>query len=608
MPITKPSTSGFRRRSSTGSLRSRLRLFAPIVSPQIRRLPLVAVLGLIASVLEGIGIGALIPLVAILLGEGRPDALASQSPWIQGLVGNLPAATAIFLFGAAILAFMLLKGLVQALNNTLISRVHSRMSKSLMDALAAKSVQLDYDFFLRTNSSRLINIMSYDSWNLAELFKLLLVAIPAFAGLCVFALALIWLNWLLFLVLVSASLLIIGALHQLVRIQNRLSMAIMQESLTLNQLLLQIVTGTRTIRIFNQEKRDQARFCDATGNVWEGIHRTERLTGLISPGVDFMLAAVFIVILLGAYSMGLATSEVVVFLALMSRAQPHASLLLFTRSQVASRRGTIAEVEWMLGHPAQNPACRTRDVSGPPAALPLDLDQPIHFDHVSYTYPDGQIAVADACFTFQPGVSTALIGSSGSGKTTLVNLLCGLIEPTSGVIRLGDCPIGAIDAQTWRTTLAVAGQDMDLFAGTVAQNIAYGRPEASREEIEDAARSAGASGFVAELDHGFDTLIGEHGVRLSGGQRQRIGLARALLARPQWLILDEATNAVDAMSEIEINALMEEGSYFSSLIRISHRYNSLMRCQNGIVIENARIVETGPLHTLNYHRLMCAAA
>lgn len=580
-------------------LTEKLGVFAPIVRPQLRSLPLVAALGLIASIFEGVGIGALIPLVAILLAKNNPDAFGGQLRWVSELVGNLPVPTLILLFGGAILGFMLLKGLVQTLNNLLISRLHSRISKALMDALAAKSVELDYDFFLRTNSSRLINIMSNDSWNLAELIKLLLGTIPALIGLTVFALLLFWLNWVLFIILVAGSLIIFVALLQLIRMQTQLSMAMLRENLTLGQLLLQLVSGARTIRIFNQEQQEHARFAESTDQVWKGVHRIEKLTGLVGPSLDFMLAAVFTAILLIAHSMSLPIPEVVAFLVLMARAQPHASLLLFSRSEIAARRGTISEVQWMLSQRAE-----AAKPASAPDSISIPASQAVHFEDVSYAYPDGHVAVVDSSFTIQPGTATALIGSSGSGKTTLVNLLCRLVEPSSGSILLGDQPLRTIDTQAWRKTLAVAGQDTELFEGSVAQNIAYGRPDASRSEIEEAAAIVGANGFVAEMDHGFDTRIGEQGVRLSGGQRQRISLARALLVRPQWLILDEATNAVDAMSENEIIALMDQGQFFQTLILISHRHSTLSRCQNGIVMENGRVVESGPLETLKYYQLM----
>jgi len=150
----------------------------------------------------------------------------------------------------------------------------------------------------------------------------------------------------------------------------------------------------------------------------------------------------------------------------------------------------------------------------------------------------------------------------------------------------------------------VAGQDVMLIDGSVADNIAYGRPGASRGEIEDAATVAGAAGFIAALPGGYDASVGYEGLNLSGGQRQRIGLARALLRKPDLLILDEATNAVDALSETEIMRLLAEHRHFRTALVISHRHSTLSACANGVVVEHGRVVEAGPLATLAYYRNM----
>jgi subfamily B ATP-binding cassette protein MsbA len=201
-------------------------------------------------------------------------------------------------------------------------------------------------------------------------------------------------------------------------------------------------------------------------------------------------------------------------------------------------------------------------------------------------------------------VATALMGESGSGKTTLVNLLCRLLEPQSGDIRLGDDDIRQFDPEAWRRRVAVAGQDSELVVGTVFDNIAYGRPDASMADVAEAAAAAGAEEFIAALPQGYDTRVGPSGFSLSGGQRQRIGLARALMARPDLLILDEATNAVDAAAEAEIMKLIGQGRFFRTALIISHRKLTLSHCEFGIVLRDGRVTDAGALHDLPYYREM----
>jgi subfamily B ATP-binding cassette protein MsbA len=228
------------------------------------------------------------------------------------------------------------------------------------------------------------------------------------------------------------------------------------------------------------------------------------------------------------------------------------------------------------------------------------LDDTISFESVSFTYPNGNHALDGATFSIPAGSVTAIIGDSGAGKTTLVNILCRLLEPQSGTIRLGDVPASNFAPEDWRRRIAVAGQDAELVSGTVTENIGYGKPDADMPAIEAAARAAGADAFIRALPNGYDTHVGTQGLSLSGGQRQRIALARALLTQPDLLVLDEATNAVDAITEAEIMKLITEHRWFHTLMVISHRKTALAACENGIVIEHGRVIESGPLKTLSY--------
>jgi len=189
----------------------------------------------------------------------------------------------------------------------------------------------------------------------------------------------------------------------------------------------------------------------------------------------------------------------------------------------------------------------------------------------------------------------------------LVNLLCRLVEPEAGDIRLGDGAIDRFGPNQWRHRIAVAGQDNELVSGTVAENIAYGRPDASIAEIEAAARAVGADSFIAALPQGYDTLVGLHGLSLSGGQRQRIGVARALLRNPDLLILDEATSAVDALSDREIVKLATEHRHFRTLLIVSHRKTTVAACELGIVLSDGRVAEAGRLADLAYFQRMAGA-
>ena len=241
--------------------------------------------------------------------------------------------------------------------------------------------------------------------------------------------------------------------------------------------------------------------------------------------MDALIALLFLAILIAGYWSGMSVASITVFLLLLTRAQPHARAITSARFSLARVRGSLAEVEWLLSQPTPAPA--------PGSNRPIaQIDRDITLGDVCYTYPDGSRVIDGLSLTIASGATIAVMGESGSGKTTLVNLLCRLIEPQSGAICLGGDDISRFDARAWRRRIAVAGQDSELVTGTVMENIAYGRADASMAEVAEAAHAAGAEEFIAALREGYDTRLGPSGLSLSGGQRQRIGLARALLARP----------------------------------------------------------------------------
>jgi subfamily B ATP-binding cassette protein MsbA len=272
--------------------------------------------------------------------------------------------------------------------------------------------------------------------------------------------------------------------------------------------------------------------------------------------------------------------------------QPHVIAINQARFDLAELKGSIAEVEWLLSAEAQ------RHLTSAPL--------PIKFERVSFAYPsqpDGT-ALSSVSFTLCENRVTALIGRSGAGKSTIVNIICRLLDPTEGWVTVGGVDLKLVDANWWRERIGLAGQDIDLVDGSIAENIAYGRPGASRAEIIDAAQLADAESFICDLPDGYNTRVGNRGLGLSVGQRQRIGVARALLRKPEILILDEATSGIDGLSEMNIISILRDRSRYRMVIVISHRQSTLVHCDDGIVFESGRIVESGPLNDLKFYRGM----
>jgi subfamily B ATP-binding cassette protein MsbA len=217
----------------------------------------------------------------------------------------------------------------------------------------------------------------------------------------------------------------------------------------------------------------------------------------------------------------------------------------------------------------------------------------VEFDDVSFEYEKDVPVLRHVSFEARPGTSTALVGPSGAGKSTLIGLVAAFYRPKTGTVRVDGRDLSRVRLADYRTQLGVVLQENFLFDGTVLENIAFARPEASREDVLSAARIARCDDFIRELPDGYDSVVGERGVKLSGGQRQRVAIARAILADPRILILDEATSSLDSESEAAIQEGLAELMKGRTTFVIAHRLSTIRNADTILVVEAGEIVERG---------------
>lgn len=354
--------------------------------------------------------------------------------------------------------------------------------------------------------------------------------------------------------------------------------------------LQESLSGIRVVKGYHAEKRESSVFAKGVERLLDNILSTMTSTALVS------LSAVLLMGLVGAVVMFVGTKEIfagtltlgsfVTFTAFVALLVSPLYQMVNIGTQLTEAMAGLERTREVLDEqPEDEDPNRTVEIG--------KIDGEVRFQDVAFAYEAGKPVLHGVSFDSRPGTVTALVGPSGSGKSTIIGLIAAFYKPVSGSITIDGTDLSATRLSSYRTQLGVVLQDTFLFDGTIRENIAFARPDATEEEIVAACRVARVDEFAEEFEDKYDTIVGERGIKLSGGQRQRVSIARALLADPRILILDEATSSLDSESE----AMIQEG--LSYLMRgrttfvIAHRLSTIRRADQILVVDDGRIVERG---------------
>jgi ATP-binding cassette, subfamily B, bacterial MsbA len=359
-----------------------------------------------------------------------------------------------------------------------------------------------------------------------------------------------------------------------------------------NQVLMESVTGIKMIRLAAAEPQMRLVYAGAVENANRSQRRAYLMQMLSSPLLS-LTASLFICALLFGDAVvheGEPTtwvSSIILFLFLLFRLMGPVGEINAARARVVVNLDAFDALNAFYRETeARAQVNGTRPV-GP-------LRSGIAFDHVTFTYNGGERqAIRDVSMTIERGKTVAIVGPSGAGKSTVIALVARLYDPQQGRILVDGVDLRELDLRGWRKRLAAVTQEIIIFNDTVARNIAFGREDVSDERIRDAARLAAADEFISELPQGYDTLLGDRGVRLSGGQQQRVAIARAILADPDLLILDEATSHLDSVTERAIQSAVEKMSKDRTVLIIAHRLSTVRKADKVVVLDEGCIVEEG---------------
>jgi subfamily B ATP-binding cassette protein MsbA len=495
----------------------------------------------------------------------------------------------IILLPAGILLVFALKGLFTFCHEYLMRSASQKMVMSLRGQLYDHLIRLPLNYFSKYSSGSLISKVINDTNTLQSVLSLTIkdlfiesATVIALTGVAV------WRRWDLALI---ALIVLPGAFYAAGRLGKRLkkiSKRSQQKISVITETLHESFSGIKIIKAFSREITEKKRFDHINKDYYRELMRAVRTSEFISLLMEIVGGlGIAAVIWYGARLIVEGTMTIGDFFSFLT-----AVFLLYTPAK------RLAKVNAGI-QKARAPLHRIFEVLSVKQETEGDriiqsLENNIKYDNVSFTYPSAQRrALKNISLTIQKGELVAIVGKSGSGKTTLINMLPRFYCPDEGTILIDNVDISTATFRSLRSLFGIVSQDVILFNDSIYANISYGNIQANKNEVIAAAKAAYADEFILELPKGYETVVGERGLRLSGGQRQRVSIARAILKNPPVLILDEATSSLDTESEMKIQHALENLISNRTTVVIAHRLSTVLKADKIIVMDGGNIVETG---------------
>lgn len=536
------------------------------------------VVGLLALSLSSLGTLAFPMLLGDLLDQADPEASLKRINTIALILLGIFAANAVFSY----------------LRIYLFALVTQHMLADLRQATYNHLIRLPMSFFSSRRVGELNSRISADISVLQETFTFTiaqfirqLITIIGGIVLLVFVSVKLTLFMLAFVPIVAVAARYFG------KYIRKLSKESQSELAASNVIVEETLQGIGTVKAFNNEAYENSRYVSSTNKVINiALRGAKWRAAFISLIIFSLFASIVGVIWYGVTLVnqgeGMTTGDLFKFIL----------YTLFVGASISGIADLYSQVQKAIG--ATDSLLDLMDEAAEPLgdcapALNQPIDGRVEFKEVGFSYPSRpEVKVLDKInFTIEPGSKIALVGASGAGKTTISSLLFRFFDPQEGEILIDNYRINALELSCLRRQMAIVPQEVLLFGGTIRENIEYGKPGATEEEIMDAARRAHALDFISAFPDGFNTVVGERGVQLSGGQRQRIAIARAILRNPRILILDEATSALDSASEQLVQKALDELMRDRTSLIIAHRLSTIYSADKILVMQSGRIVESG---------------
>jgi subfamily B ATP-binding cassette protein MsbA len=561
-------------------------------------MPVVLTLGFSfgAAVFEGFSVGMLIPFLQTFTEDG--ETFQTGVRWIDTHLLGAEASKIVRMYRICglILVATLSRSALSYLSSVYMVVSRARIVQDLRQRVADRLTEVALAYYATTRTGEIMNSVTNEISRTINALTALFGFVRTGALMLMYGTLMFWISWKLSLMALTAFLVLSLALNSLLSRIRSSGEEITSANANFADRISEFISGVRTATAYNMRNTERERIHQAAKRAADaGIHANKQ-SQIIQPLSKAVIGTVLILLVVVAMQYfvlegALSMAFLLTFLFALFRLMPKVHAMNHQRGLWARSNAGLANVAELI-RPADKPHLEDGTRTAPPLA------DAISFDDVSFAYQPDTPILEGINLRIEKGKTTALVGATGAGKSTLVDLIPRFYDPTEGRVLYDGTDLRDFDVSSLRSRIAIVSQSTHVFNDTVRSNIAYGVSEPHPEEVRWAAEQANALEFIEEMEEGFQTMLGEDGVRVSGGQRQRIAIARALLQDPDILILDEATSDLDSVTEQLVQEGLERLMRDRTVVAIAHRLSTIEHADKVAVLENGEVVEQGSYEEL----------
>lgn len=559
-----------------------------IIKEQPLRFFIIITALVISGLLEGLGVALFVPLLEMI---GTKDQVFLSNGKVAILLKTFFEFIGIKLTLGTVLSSILILIFMQQLTilfqQTVLFKSMNLFEKNVREGLFDSFLNSSWSFFLKNKIGNLTNALTVEAARAGQAYYALNLMISVLVIIVIYVAIALTISWQMAVIAFSIGFLVFGFLRKRVNKASLFGTEITQANTNLQNEANEQISGAKLVKGYSAESVILRRFSKYLDTLFKYRLAYYLNQAWLKSIFDFSMAFILcagIFVAITYFKMSIA--NLIVFLFIFYRLAPRLSNFQSLQHAVLLDLPALNQIDEL-----KNTAVSMKESSG--QVTFKGMFNEINLKKVSFSYEDNNKILSNITLSVPSGKMIAFVGGSGAGKSTIIDLLVGLLKPNKGEILIDNVPLSAIDMKSWRDKIGYVTQETILFHDTISANIAWGNPDVKQNEIISAAKTAFADEFIKQLPNKYDTIIGDRGIRLSGGQRQRIALARALIRKPQLLILDEATNALDAESEQKIQKAIERLSGSITIVFVTHRLSTVKKADMIFVLENGTIVEKG---------------